>query len=417
MKTNQSKYKKLMVLLLIGFIFASCSSDDDGVNEPPEEGNNPPIVLDCGFFLDNPDAVLQDDPEAPIDYVITCMASVENKLTVEPGVVIAFEQDAGLNFRTESSFRMEGSADKPIILTGTEKTKGFWSGIYTQSSNADNLMSHVTIDYAGGASLPSHGQEAALGVFGNNSPITLDHCTIKNSNSKGMVITGSIGQDEQKVFITNSIFTQNDLPIKSDASRLRVYNGTNSFTGNENDYVYLEEGDISGDATWSKLDVPYLMKNKANWGFAINHGTLTVEPGTDIMMTAQSKMRVYQEAALVMVGTEDEPIIVRGEEDVPGYWNHIRIYSASPLNEIGHVNIKNAGQTTGHPKGAVLLEFSDFLNIHDVVFTDCFEYGVSLDYKPAMPQFHLEYDNLTLDGTPKLFSDFDGVEVADPHNP
>lgn len=45
---------------------------------------------------------------------------------------------------------MKGTAEKPIILTGKEQIKGFWRGIYTESSYLDNIMNYATIDYAGG---------------------------------------------------------------------------------------------------------------------------------------------------------------------------------------------------------------------------------------------------------------------------
>lgn len=413
MKTIQ--FKHLFLIFLLSIAFANCSKDDDSEEEQdPTQMKDPAITLDCNYFLDNPDAILKDNPEAPIDYIIPCMMRIDDNLTIEPGVVIAFEQNAGFNFRDESSFIMEGTVNEPILLTGVEQTKGFWSGIYTQSTNADNLLRHVIIDYAGGEALPSHGQKGALGVYGNNSPITLDYCTIKNSKTKGMIISsaGSIGEDEQKVFLTNSIFTQNNQPIKSDASRLRIYNNTNSFSGNENDYVYLKGGNIFGDATWSKLDVPYLYEGNLK----VNDAILTVESGTDIMMTAGSRIEIKEESALIMVGSTQDPITIRGEQDVAGYWDTIFINSSSPLNEIGHIVIKNAGKTTGYPNGAVQLYNSKFLHIHDVIFNNCFEYGVSLKYYWPEPPFHLEYSNLSLNNTPKLFSDFEGAEVIDPDN-
>lgn len=414
MKTNQFKFKTLLLLLFVGLV-TSCSKDDDGPYDPDPQGNNLPITLDCNYFLDNPDAVLKNDPEAPVDYIITCKMKVNGKLTIDAGVVIAFEQDAGLGFNESSSFKMNGTEQEPILFTGTEKTKGFWRGIYTESSNNDNKMSYVTVDYAGGKEM-TRGLKAALSVYGVNSPIILDHCTFLNSKHKGMIVAAAarMGKDEQKVYMSNCTFTKNDIPVQSDASRLRMYNGSNSFSGNDNDYVYLEKGDIFGDATWAKLDVPYLMKNTGHNGFHINSGVLTVEPGTDIIMTARSSMRVYDDAALIMVGTVDDPITVRGEEDVAGFWDRILIASKSPLNEISHVKIKNAGVTTGHPNGAVQLEFSKFLKIHDVVFSDCFEYAVSLDGRAGMPLYHLEYSNLSLDNTPLLFSDWNGVLVINP---
>ncbi len=405
-----------MSVLVTAFLvfFSACNKKDD---PKPDQGNKEAIVLDCDYFIKNTDVILKDDPDAPIDYIVTCMMRVDGKITVEPGVVIAFKQDAGLNFRDQSSFKMEGTAAKPIVLTGTEKTKGFWSGIYTESSNSANKMSYVTIDYAGGSALPSHGQRGALGVYGNNTPITLESVIIRNSKNIGMVVTGNMGQNEEILSMNNCVFTKNDMPVMSSSSRLRMYNGTNSFSGNEKDYVYLFDGDIFGDATWAELDVPYLMKNDAHNGFHINSGVLTVEPGTEIIMTARSRMRVYGDASLIMVGTTNNPITIRGEQAVAGFWDFIDIGSSSPLNEIGHVNIKNAGIPTGYPNGAVFVERSTFLKIHDVVFSNCFEYAISLSYGGGVAPFHLEYANLTLENTPKMFSDGDGVEVIDPFNP
>ena len=413
MKFIQFNLNTLLIFLMVGLAFTSCSKDDENLDPELPQGNNLPITLDCSYFSDNPNAVLQDDPDAPVDYIITCETKVTDKLTINSGVVIAFGQNAGIKFTEAASFKMEGTAAKPILLTGTENTKGFWKGMYSESSNTDNMMSYVTIDYAGGNEI-NHGIKAALTIFRTNSHVTLDHCTFSNSLNTGMNVSVNFGEDEQSVFFTNCIFTNNDIPVVSKASNLRMFNATNSFSGNDNDYVLLEKGSLFGDATWANLDVPYLLESSNTNGFKANRCVLTIEPGTDIMMTSRTKMVITYESSLIMVGTADEPITIRGEQDVAGFWDSISIGSESALNEIGHVNIKNAGQTTGDPNGAVQLGYSKYLNIHDVVFSDCFEYGISLNYLQAQPEFNLQYSNLSLENTPKLFSDWDGDEVVEP---
>lgn len=383
-------------------------SDIDATSPNSPEGNTAPIVLDCNYFIKNPNTVLKDNLEASVDYMIPCVARIDGELTIKPGVVIAFEQSAGMHFTDKSSFTMEGTAEKPIILTGKEKTKGFWRGIYTTSIGINNRMSYVTVDYAGGSAV-SGGLKAALAVNGARS-LTLDHCTFSNSKNIGMEVKGRIAKNEQHVFLTNCTFTNNNIPFKTDATRLRLFNGTNGFSGNDKDYIHLEGGTLYGDATWAKLDVPYFLQDNFKYG----DGVLTVAPGTEIIMPAQSWMHVSKKSSLVMVGTAEDPIIIRGEHDVPGFWKQLTIDSSSPLNEIGHVIFKNAGPTTDKPNSVVRLGRSKFLNIHDVVFSDCFEYGISLDYRGS--QFHLEHANLTLDNTPKLFSDRSGNEVADPNS-
>lgn len=440
MKPFQLKLKTLLFLLLVGFAFTSCGNDKkksdteqnskqvnktaftknkEGTGSAPSgsdnsriaveeggetspnspEGNTAPIALDCDYFRKNPNTVLTNNPEAAVDYIISCMTRIDGKLTIKAGVVIAFDQDAGMYFTNKSTFKMQGTAEKPIILTGKEQTKGFWDGVLSKSPSSNNKMSHVTVDYAGSS-------KAALEISNKNSNLSLDNCTFSNSKNYGMAVNDNVGKDVHNILIENCTFTKNKIPFKTDASRLRLFNRTNSFSGNDEDYIDLNGGTLYGDATWANLNVPYFLQSD----FRYKDGVLTVKPGTEIVMSAQSWMHLQDKASLVMVGTEEDPIIIRGEHDVPGFWNQLTIDSSSPLNEIGHVIFKNAGQTTRQPNAAVHLRRSKYLNIHDVVFSDCFAYGLSIQ---DAAKSHLEQANLKLENTPKLFSDWGGKEIAD----
>ncbi|MDN6290897.1 MAG: hypothetical protein L0J63_11515 [Tetragenococcus koreensis] len=451
MKTFQLKFKPVLILCLIGFVVASCGNDkkgdqkdpdadakksqqvdispaikgkddvtslksqqddksqiaqdEDGVTSPDfSDANAAAILLDCNYFRENPNAVLKDNPDAPVDYIIPCMTRIDGKLTIEQGVVIAFEQDAGIDFKKKSTFKMQGTAEKPIVLTGKEQIKGFWRGIYTESTSMINTMNYVTIDYAGGNS------KAALNIQNETSSLSLKHCTFSNSKNYGMLTYRKVSKDVHNVDMNNCTFTRNKIPVKTQASRLRLFNDTNTFSGNDKDYIELQGGTIYGDATWAKLDVPYFLQGN----FRIKDGVFTVKPGTAIIMSTQKWIHVAENASLVMVGTAEDPITFRGEHDVPGFWKQINVRSSSPLNEIGHVIIKNAGKTTKKPNGAIFFEKGRFLNIHDVVFSDCFEYGLSISDATGS---HLEHANLKLDNTPKLFSDWKGKEIPAPKNP
>lgn len=330
------------------------------------------------------------------------MTKVYGKLTIEAGVVIAFDQAAGMYFTDKSTFKMQGTAEEPIILTGKEQTKGFWNGILSKSPSLNNIMSHVTVDYAGGS-------KAALEIDNKNSSLKLEHCRFSNSKNYGMLVNDKVGKDVHNIFIENCTFTKNKIPFKTEASRLRLFNGTNSFSGNDEDYIELNGGNLYGDATWAKLNVPYFLQSD----FRYRDGVISVEAGVEIVMPAQSWMHLQNKASLVMLGTEEDPIIIRGEHDVPGFWYQLTIDSSSPLNEIGHVIFKNAGRTTEKPNGAVFLKRSKYLKIHDVVFSNCFAYGLSIQ---DVNKSHLDYANLKLDNTSKLFSDWRGEEISVPSN-
>lgn len=437
MKTLSLKFKTILLFLLVGIAFTGCrdgkeadassnqmesnqeqvdntdatipestpesntSITEENLTTSPEspEGNEAPVTLDCNYFQKNPNTVLKDNPNAKIDYIIPCMARVEGKLAIEPGVVIAFEQGAGMDFKGSSSFTMQGTAEKPIILTGKEPIKGYWKGIYTVSSSPNNKMKYVTVDYAGGS-----GSIAALRLYREHSVLSLENCTFSNSKTSGAAIKDNVGKDIQNVTITNCTFTKNGIPLDTQATRLRMFDGTNSFVGNEMDYIKLDGGKLYGDATWAKLNVPYFLQGN----FTFSDGVLTVAPGTEIIMSSQTWLHLSNKASLKMVGTAAKPITVRGEHDVPGFWLQLNIDSSSPLNEIGHVIFQNAGRTTKKPNGAIFLGSSKFLNIHDVTFKNCYEYGISLRDESNS---HLEHANLKLDNTPKLFSDYSGKEL------
>lgn len=449
MKIIELKFKTFLLLLMVGIAFASCkngkegkegdatndnsnleqvdnASDDDEVTSPdPQQdsgtsiteedgdatspnspdGNKATITLDCDYFQKNPNTILKDNPEAPVDFIITCFTRVDGKLTIEPGVVINFEQGAGMEFQGKSSFKMKGTSAKPIVLTGKEKTSGFWRGIYTESPSPNNLMTYVTIDYAGGGN-----SKSALAIYKEASNLTMKNCTVSNSKFTGMFVKDDVGKDVNNIILENCKFTKNNIPVQTNITRLSMFNGTNSFSGNKNDYINIDRENLYGDVTWAKIDVPYFLQTN----FRFHDGVLTVEPGVEIIMSAQNWMHISNKASLVMVGTEAEPIIIRGEHDVAGFWLQLNIDSSSPLNEIGHAIFKNAGRTTEKPNGAIFLGRSNFLNIHDVVFSNCFEYGLSIQ---DAAKSHFEQTNLTLNKTPKLFSDYSGKELADIDKP
>lgn len=412
MKTKQIKIKTLLMLLLASFIISSCSKDDEG---PGPVEVLPPVLLDCSYFDNNPNIHLTDEPNAPVDYIIACDPSINGDFIIDAGVVIAFESDAGLKLGKyeNGKIQMNGTAEKPIILTGKQKDKGTWRGIQISSNNPANKMDYVTVEYAGQTGRGGWGQKGAvIGVAGG--VMKMDHCTIQHGAIYGLHwVSGALNAG--KLTLSNSIITGNDIPIRTSVNHINSIDGSSTYSGNVNDYIKLNSNDVYQDVTFHKIDVPFL-----SVGFKPDNDAkrrFTFEPGTTLMMEAGSKIRFqnafHYDHEIIMVGTESEPITIKGQEDVPGYWKGIQIdYNTNPLNEIGFVNIANAGYTNGHPNGAVLLQSkSVYLNMHDVNFINCFEYAVSIQHQNDI---NFSYSNLNLDNTPKLFSDFDGNELVYP---
>lgn len=413
--STQIKTSKWMFLLTMVFLASSCSKDDPVEPTAPPVGTNPAITLECDYF--NEDRTLIDDPEAPVDYIVTCEAKVLGSLIIEPGVVIAFEQDAGLRFeQVNGLITMDGTAEKPIILTGTQKTKGHWAGILFINTNPANSMKYVTIEYAGSRSM----QWDWLGAFciGQEGNMTIDNCIF--SNSKGSGISWNFDSNYQVgSYITNSVMNGNDYPmsVSSGFNSTNLFNATNSYTGNVNDYVQIYYGGINEDATWKKINVPYYVITRTYNRFDVNNDAkLIIEPGTEIIFSSETKFRFFDGASIIMVGTPSDKIILRGMDDVAGAWNYLIVSSSSVLNEIAYVDVRNAGDPTDFPNGAVAVDDEAYLNIHDVTFTNCFKYALSFHFGfDHDPDYTIALANLTLNNTPKMFATWCGVEIPDPY--
>ena len=173
-------------------------SDDTGLGletgecEDEEDGDEPAEVLDCAALQEG--ATLTDDPERKVDYQIDCVATINGALAIEPGVVIAFAEDAGLKVDGTGVIEAIGDECDPIRLIGLDPTPGSWKGLLVQNDElVDNLLEHVEIRHAGGSAFNSNGDLGAI-VLWAESALTLRDATISDSASYGINATYSASE-------------------------------------------------------------------------------------------------------------------------------------------------------------------------------------------------------------------------------
>lgn len=397
MKNNYLKINSLkhLFLLLILFGLTACTSDDDG-SEPIGEQFNDPIVLDCNFFKEA--RVLTDDPLAPVDYIVTCKMHVSAPIKIEPGVVIEFEENAGLDiddFNTaDGSLNAVGTANKPIVFRGTQNNKGWWRGIMFDSNSTLNELTHVFVEDAGGLAFNSNGDRGAVHLYAN-SRLKITNSTISNSDTYGLnaVYTGSV------LAVQNSKFINNNAPAVVNPGYLNAINNTNLYAGNTNDFVFVNPygEEIKSPTTWSKIDVPYSVMSNAVKSIRVRD-LLTIQPGVVIEFGAETELHIHEDGGgLKAVGTPTDPIIFTGVSKVPKAWKGIRVYSEHAENKIAHAEIHYSG--LGAPQGNVWLWYESLLNIHDVKFMNI--NGCAINYRvltgePGNPNLHIG-SNVTAD--------------------
>lgn len=94
-------------------------------------------------------------------YVAPAADGAPVTLTIEPGVTLGFDDNAGSGMYIGSSEKRQGllvaagTADEPIVFTSAKDTKaaGDWMSLYFHATpSSGNRISHAKIEYAGGAS-------------------------------------------------------------------------------------------------------------------------------------------------------------------------------------------------------------------------------------------------------------------------
>ena len=92
------------------------------------------VVLDAEINADRVLTNIVADPNLP-DYLANTDVHVKAKLTVQPGVVIAFAADKGMYIdNPQGALIAKGTAGQKITLTSKDKRKGYWKGLMILSS-------------------------------------------------------------------------------------------------------------------------------------------------------------------------------------------------------------------------------------------------------------------------------------------
>lgn len=373
MKTNNLQFQA--GILAAALIFASCRTGGEPTPEPPT-GSDPAITLACNYFSENPNAILVDNPDAPVDYIVTCNGmSIPDDVVIEPGVTIAFETDASFWIREDGSLKAVGTADKPITFTGVDKSRGAWGGIFFESNDPKNEMKYTVVEYAGGAA-PSWGSSQKGGVVvGANASLKLEYSTIQHCDVFGYNLF--YNATVANTTISNNTFKNNEVPMQIAYPVVGLVAGSNQFLENTTNKVQVYNSYQVGNAQiLRRLNVPYSFLNGVSKTFTIGkEGKLTIEPGT--IMEMGTDVNLYNYGSLIMKGTSANKIIVRGNVATPGGWGCITFDDTnSPENSIEYVEILHAGNkataTSTHysEKGAIVTIYDPTVTIDNVDFKD-----------------------------------------------
>lgn len=320
-------------------------------------------ALDCNI---NTDTTLRPRP-GPVDYTVDCVVDITATLTIEPGVVIAFQSNAGLGVYDNGYLNARGTAEAPIVLRGERDERGFWRGIHTET---DTVLTHVSIENAGSNYVYCCNEAAA--VFAKNGRLTMEHTTIRDSGAYGLVLRDAVTVSG---YTENTITGGDDAPILADFEAAGQLDGPGSdYTGNVQDTIDLRATPVDEPTTLRPTNVPYRVE-----GDVVDiTDAVRLEAGVELRMQANAGLGVFDDGALELAGTETRPVQILGVSNVRGFWRGIHIETNSPLNRFTFAEIANTGSNYVYccnEKAAVFVK-SGRLTLSDSTLSEGSSHGV-----------------------------------------
>lgn len=124
---------------------------------------------------------------------------------IEEGVTLEFESGTGLFIDQYGAFAAIGTAAKPILFTGVDKSAGSWGSIYFNFTNSPlNEISYATIEYGGEAT-----EEGAIYMWASPD-LKLNNVAFSNIESCAVFDSNSSANPNLNCVITNCTYTSVD---------------------------------------------------------------------------------------------------------------------------------------------------------------------------------------------------------------
>ena len=326
-----------------------------------------------------------------VDYLVKGFLGVKAALTIEPGVKIHFDTDAGFKIDENGSFNAVGTASDSIIFTGSTEVAGFWRGLlFTDSDNNINELTFCRVSYAGSNDLSSEVGKANIGIgyFLNPSRVKIKNSLIRNAD--GLGISMDYRADGRfPEFADNSIKNNSGIAMRINVITAGDLDANTSYSNNGTDAVELLEkssaATLTEDATWVALsnNVPYQIE--ANVHVEAN---LEIGAGAILEFGSDKYMRMDENGSLLAAGTVSQVITFTGKTKTKGFWRGLFFEdSNNVINELTNVVFEYGGSSNLTSQlGKTNLGIGYFLNpsklkMTNVVSKESGGTGFAVDYR------------------------------------
>ncbi len=363
MKTFIKKTFNLFSIALFLFAFSACEKDDVKPRDPGNGGGGG--TVDNTYVLKgsiNKKTILTNH-RSGWDYEVQGSLTIYDELIIEEGVELRMASNARITVKGEGLINAVGTADHPITIKGNASSSGYWYTIIVESNNPDNVFDYVSISDGGGESYYSNTSV----YIGGSGQLTIKNSSISNSKGYGLYTDGSIPN------FSNNTFSKNgDAPVRINFSRISDLDASSNYADNNyNNYIHVAAANLNQNQEVQSLNVPYFIN-----GNCYIDGDLTLKPGVDFLMASTARIIVRANGSFNAVGTNTEPITIKGKAASVGYWDDIIFESNHPNNEFKHVTIENSGKYDYYYNSTIYVSENASLKINDCTIKDSYGWGI-----------------------------------------
>ena len=314
--------------------------------------NVEPVLINSNITADRTLENIFEDPTLP-DYRVTRSIVASAVLTVEPGVVVEFVENAFLTVASGGGALIaDGEASEKITFTTANLAGGIrWGGIYFSSQDSRNILDNVVIAYGGNSNMTRFANfvdvPANIGL-GEGANLKLTNTQVTNSGGYGMYIRfGEITEFSGNAFNNN---TRSGIGLT--ITEASVIDNATTFADNTLGAVEIFGSTVSEDITVEALsdDAYYFVS-----GGLTMAADVTVTAGTELQMAEDVFITVTDDGALIAEGTAtDRVIFTAQDEDNP--WGGIKMASTDSKNKLDYATVTKAGSVN-------ITEFANFVDV------------------------------------------------------
>ncbi len=285
---------------------------------------------------------------------VTCPVEVESTLTVLAGTEVMFRGNGRIEVARSAPGRLlvNGTASDPVVFrpelaslpagqlwfgrfdTGSalahfsiEGTDDGRSAIYSEAPYLDLVDGQLSLG-------TSHGIEVA-----DIGDISVVDCRVEQMLGDGLHIDGFLSALEGTTLTANLGY-----PVSLPPDEVSAIGLLNDLTGNWLPGVEVQDGWVSQDAVWSKLDVPYLIDDGLPIG-GLASPVLTIEPGATLRFSSGRGLSAGKgRPGSLFIDAASDPVVLesRSAVPVPGAWRGVDFGAFDQGSQVDGLVIQHA---------------------------------------------------------------------------